>query len=163
SAAFGFNFEGRVNPNTVVSRVETLVAAIQAEGQSVREISLADTMGWGTPEKVRATIAEVQTKFPDIDISLHLHDTRGMGIANAYAGLMEGVDIFESSIAGVGGCPFVKGAAGNVCTEDLVYLMHELGVVTGIDLDILVEVAWMVPEFLGLDAHGKLARVQSKI
>ena len=99
--------------------------------------SLADTMAWATPKSIRELVGKVRERFPELTLSLHLHDTRGMGIANAYAGLEMGISIFDSTVAGLGGCPFAahKGAAGNVCTEDLVFMLDEMGIETGIDLD----------------------------
>src|SRR3546814_15832581 len=99
------------------------------------ELSLADTMAWATPEPLKRLVGAVQDAYPDFNLSLHLHDTRGMGIANAYAGLEMGVTTFDPSIAGMGGCPFAatKGAPGNGCTEAFVFIFEEMGSETGID------------------------------
>jgi isopropylmalate/homocitrate/citramalate synthase len=103
---------------------------------------LADTVGWANPEDVKRRIGAVRDLSSDIKIGLHLHDTRGMGAANVYAALEMGVDMFDSSVAGLGGCPFAAHAnvhgAGNVCTEDMVYMCEEMGIDTGIDLDALL-------------------------
>jgi hydroxymethylglutaryl-CoA lyase len=119
---------------------------------------LADTMAWATPRKIRAVVDAVQDRFPELDITLHLHDTRGMGIANAYAGLEMGVRSFDASVAGLGGCPFAahKGAAGNVCTEDLVFMCEEMGIDTGVDLDRLIDAASLAEEIVGHPLPGSV-------
>ena len=106
-------------------------------GITLKELSFADTMAWATPLQIKKMMGAVREKYPDMRLSLHLHDTRGMGIANAEAGLEMGVTMFDACVAGLGGCPFAghKGAAGNVCTEDLVFMCQEMGIETGIDLD----------------------------
>src|SRR5215472_5847207 len=130
-----------------VARVVTLVGQIldvaKEHGVTLTYITLADTMAWATPLAIKRVIGALRERWPDVDFALHLHDTRGMAIANAYAGLEMGVTRFDSSVAGLGGCPFAghKGAAGNVCTEDLVFMCDELGIGTGIDLDALIECA----------------------
>jgi hydroxymethylglutaryl-CoA lyase len=100
----------------------------------------------------------LRERWPDLDIALHLHDTRGMAIANAYAGLEMGVTRFDSSVAGLGGCPFAghKGAAGNVCTEDLVFMCNEIGIETGIDLDALIECAKLAEDVVGHPLPGSV-------
>ena len=105
-------------------------------------------------------VGAVRERFPDLDIALHLHDTRGMGIANAYAGLEMGVTRFDSSVAGLGGCPFAghKGAAGNVCTEDLVFMCDEMGIETGIDLDALIECARLAEDVVGHPLPGSVMK-----
>ena len=120
------------------------------------KISLADTMAWGTPHAVKRMIGAVRERYPDAPLSLHLHDTRGMGIANACAGLEMGITMFDAAVAGLGGCPFAahKGAAGNVCTEDLVFLCEEMGIDTGIDLDALIECAQLAEEIVGHPLPG---------
>src|SRR5262249_61174935 len=103
-------------------------------------ITLADTMAWATPLAVKRVVGTLRQRWPDLDVALHLHDTRGMAIANAYAGLEMGVRRFDSSVAGLGGCPFAghQGAAGNVCTEDLVVLCGGLAIQTRIGLNYLI-------------------------
>jgi hydroxymethylglutaryl-CoA lyase len=120
--------------------------------------SLADTMAWATPKSIRELVGKVRERYPDMTLSLHLHDTRGMGIANAYAGLEMGVAIFDSTVAGLGGCPFAahKGAAGNVCTEDLVFMLDEMGIATGIDLDKLIAVAQLAEDIVGHPLPGSV-------
>ena len=102
----------------------------------------------------------MRERYPDKEISLHLHDTRGMGIANAYAGLEMGVAIFDGAVAGLGGCPFAahKGAAGNVCTEDLVFMCEEMGIETGIDLDKLIGSARLAEDIVGHELPGSVMK-----
>jgi hydroxymethylglutaryl-CoA lyase len=105
-------------------------------------------------------VGALRERWPDLDIALHLHDTRGMAIANAYAGLEMGVTRFDSSVAGLGGCPFAghKGAAGNVCTEDLVFMCNEIGIETGIDLDALIECAKLAEDVVGHPLPGSVMK-----
>jgi hydroxymethylglutaryl-CoA lyase len=115
-------------------------------------------MAWATPQSIKRTVGAVREKFPDQALCLHLHDTRGMGIANAYAGLEMGVDRYDAAAAGLGGCPFAKhkGAAGNVCTEDLVFMCQEMGIDTGVDLDKLIECAQMAEDIVGHPLPGTI-------
>jgi hydroxymethylglutaryl-CoA lyase len=147
-AAFGCNFEGDIDPAKVVGLVGQLLDVAAEQDLKFERIMLADTMGWATPESVKRLVGAVANRFPEERISLHLHDTRGLGIANAYAGLEMGVSHFDSSVAGLGGCPFAgnKGAAGNVCTEDLVFMCEEMGIATGVDLEELIRCAEFAQE-----------------
>jgi hydroxymethylglutaryl-CoA lyase len=131
STCFGCNDEGPFHPDSLVALIEAVSSRLSNKPS---EICLADTMGWGNPLVVRHSIRCILSMLPDTSISLHLHDTRGCGIANAYAGYLEGVRIFDASVGGVGGCPFVEGASGNIATEELVYLFESMGVDTGISL-----------------------------
>lgn len=162
STAFGCNYEGEVAPKIVIEQLRRLVKKADEQGSRFSEVSLADTMGWATPTKVKNLVQLVGKEFPQMTISLHLHDTRGTGIANVYAGLEAGIRIFESSVAGVGGCPFAKGAAGNVCTEDLVYLCHSEGFETGINLDHYVDAAKLAEKLLNMNLPGRYFKVQDK-
>jgi len=121
---------------------------------------VADTMGWGTPETVKRMIDGVREVAPEARVGMHLHDTRGLGIANLYAALSMGVDLFESSAAGLGGCPFAghghARAAGNVCTEDAAFLCHELGIETGIDLEALIAAARNAEKIIGSPLMGRV-------
>lgn len=120
-------------------------------GMGVTLVQLADTTGTANPLQVRAAVLRVRAAHPDLELGLHLHDTRGMGLANVLAGLSAGVARFDASLGGLGGCPFVPGAAGNIATEDLVHLLHELGVETGIDAAALVAAADLLEDVVG---HG---------
>lgn len=157
-AAFGCNFEGEVSPKTVTRLIGKLLDVAKEEGHSIRVISLADTMAWATPLSVKRVVGAVRDSYPDMPVALHLHDTRGMGIANAYAGLEMGVTIFDSSVAGLGGCPFAAhaGAAGNVCTEDLVFMCDEMGIATGVDLERLIESARLAEAVVGHPLPGSV-------
>lgn len=157
-AAFGCNFEGDIGSARIVAMVDDIMAVAGEFGLTIKTVSLADTMAWATPVGITRTVGAVRDKYPDLAISLHLHDTRGMAIANAYAGLQMGVASFDSTVAGLGGCPFAAhgGAAGNVCTEDLVFMLHEMGIETGIDLERLVEVAVLAEDIVGHPLPGSL-------
>ena len=124
----------------------------------INRISLCDTTGMATPPIVRRTCQFVMDKYPDLELSLHFHNTRGLGLVNVYEALNMGLNIFESSVAGLGGCPFAPGATGNICTEDLVYLMDELGLETGINLVELIKVAKRVEEVVGRKLPGQVMK-----
>lgn len=157
-AAFGCNYQGEVPRETVLGLIGQMMELSDEFGLGLETVSLADTMGWATPGSVRELVVAIRKRFPDLQVALHLHDTRGMGIANAYAGLEVGVDTFDAAVAGLGGCPFAanKGAAGNVCTEDLVFMLHEMGIETGIDLDKLIEVARLAEDIVGHPLPGSV-------
>jgi hydroxymethylglutaryl-CoA lyase len=160
SAAFGCNFQGDVPLEKVMELAQNAIDIAAEHDVELTELALLDTMAWATPLKIKRTVGAVQDKYPHLQISLHLHDTRGMGIANAYAGLEMGVSRYDSSVAGLGGCPFAghKGAAGNVCTEDLVFMCDELGIETGVDLEALIECARMAEEVVGHPLPGSIMR-----
>jgi hydroxymethylglutaryl-CoA lyase len=159
-AAFGCNFEGDVPIAHVVTLVGQILDVAREHGVTLSYVTLADTMAWATPLAVKRTVGALRERWPGLDIALHLHDTRGMAIANAYAGLEMGVTRFDSSVAGLGGCPFAghSGAAGNVCTEDLVFLCDELGIKTGIDLDALIECARLAEDVVGHPLPGSVMK-----
>ena len=150
-AAFGCNYQGDITPEQVVSTLEDGFAIAKEHGAEIKRISLADTMGWAAPHRIERVVGEVRSRWPDQVIGLHLHDTRGLAVANAHAGLKMGVTQFDSTVGGLGGCPFAgqKGAAGNICTEELVLLCEEMGIRTGVDLDRLIEVGRMAEEIVG--------------
>ncbi|MCG8543791.1 MAG: hydroxymethylglutaryl-CoA lyase [Alphaproteobacteria bacterium] len=155
-AAFGCNFEGDVPVAKVIEQAE-VVHRIAAENDVALDVlSLADTMAWATPESVKRVVGAVRERWPELRLTLHLHDTRGLGVANAYAGLEMGVDSFDASVAGLGGCPFAghRGAAGNVCTEDLAFMCEEMGIETGIDLERLLDAARLAEDIVGHDLPG---------
>jgi len=158
--AFGCNFEGKILPERVLEEFQWIVDTCKETNSPLPNLIIADTMGWGNPETVKAMISAVQKIAPQGRIGMHLHDTRGTGIANVYAAMSMGVDLFETSIAGLGGCPFAghghTRAAGNVTTEDVVYLCQELGIETGIDLDKLIVAALKVEEIIGSPLMGRV-------
>jgi len=159
-AAFGCNFEGDIPAERVVLLVGQILDVATAHGVTLQYVTLADTMAWATPQSIKRVVGALRQRWPDLDIALHLHDTRGMAIANAYAGLEMGVTRFDASVAGLGGCPFAghKGAAGNVCTEDLVFMCHEMGIETGIDLDALIETARLAEDVVGHPLPGSVMK-----
>jgi hydroxymethylglutaryl-CoA lyase len=138
----GCPYEGEVAPQQV-SRLAALM-----KGVGVQHIGVADTIGVGTPRKVQAAM-EATLKHYDInDVSGHFHDTYGQALANTLISLEMGVWQFDTSIAGLGGCPYAKGATGNVATEDVVYMLHGMGIETGIDLDKLIDAGAFISDFL---------------
>ena len=159
-AAFGCNYEGNVAPEHVVRLIERMMGIAAAHGLPIKLIQLADSMGWGNPQSVRKLVGMVQDRWPDSRINLHLHDTRGMGLANALAAMEMGVDDFDSAVAGLGGCPYAgfKDAPGNIATEDLVHLCNEIGVETGVDLERLLDVAREAERIVGHPLPGKVMR-----
>jgi hydroxymethylglutaryl-CoA lyase len=143
SCALGCPYQGDVTPDAAADVVRRL------RDLGCDEIDIADTIGIGTPNKVKTVIAAAAKEFPIERLSGHYHDTYGQALANIYASLDAGVAIFHSSVAGLGGCPYAKGATGNVATEDVLYLMHGLGIKTGIDLDAVVEAGQFISQHLG--------------
>jgi hydroxymethylglutaryl-CoA lyase len=158
-AAFGCNFEGAVSLARVRERVRILSDIAAETGGRLNVINLADTMGWADPEQIRRTVAAVREEWPDARICLHLHDTRGLAIANIHAALREGVDRFETAVGGLGGCPFAgfRGAAGNVATEEVIFLCQRLGIETGIDLAAMIETARLAGSIVGHPVASRLA------
>lgn len=159
-AAFGCNFAGEIGTPQLLRTIEHAFAIAAEHDITLKRVSLNDTMAWATPEAIKRAVGTVRERWPSLRINLHLHNTRGLGIANAYAGLEMGVDSFDASVAGLGGCPFAghKGAAGNVCTEDLVFLCDELGISTGIDLERLIEAAHLAERVVGHPLPGSIMR-----
>ena len=158
--AFGCNLGGVVPLSVVTDHIRWLVDACADRGVSLPAVYLADTMGWAHPEEIKRRIGAVREIVPDARIGLHLHDTRGVGGANVYAALQMGVRLFDSSVAGLGGCPFAGhqqgGAAGNICTEDMVFMCQELGIETGIDLERLIEAARLAERIIGRALSGRV-------
>lgn len=150
-AAFGCNYQGDIAPAQVISTLEDGLAIAKEAGAEITEFSLADTMGWAAPHRIERVLGEVRSRWPDVPLRLHLHDTRGLAVANALVALRMGVAGFDSTVGGLGGCPFAahKGAAGNICTEELVLLCEEMGINTGVDLDALIEVGRMAETVVG--------------
>ena len=150
-AAFGCNFQGDITPAQVLRTLEDGLAIAADAGAVITLFSLADTMGWATPTRIERVLGDVRARWPQMEIALHLHDTRGLAIANAHAGLRMGVTRFDATVGGLGGCPFAgqKGAAGNICTEELVLLCEEMGIRTGVDLDRLIEVGRLAETIVG--------------
>ena len=148
SAAFGDPFEGRVEPGHVLQ----IAGSVVASGPD--EIVLADTVGVGVPNQVRNLVEGVAAQ--GITVGCHFHDTRNTGIANAVAAVESGATVLDASVGGTGGCPFAPRATGNIATEDLVYLLHNMGYETGIDLDALIDVAAWLAQQLDKELPGQV-------
>src|SRR6185369_7170799 len=159
-AAFGCNYSGDVAPEHVIGLIDRMMGIARKHDIKIELIQLADTMGWANPLSIRRIVGMVQDRWPEPRINLHLHDTRGLGLANAFAAMEMGVDDFDSAVAGLGGCPYAgfKDAPGNIATEDLVHLCNELGVETGIDLPRLLDVAREAEHIFGHPLPGKVMR-----
>ena len=151
SCVLGCPYEGAVD----VAKVAEVSAALQAMG--CYEVSLGDTIGVGTPEAARRMLRRVAEALPMSALALHFHDTYGQALANIYACLEEGARVIDSSVGGLGGCPYAKGASGNVATEDVVYMLNGLGMDSGVDLDRLIETAWFVCRALGRQPVSRVA------
>jgi hydroxymethylglutaryl-CoA lyase len=143
SCAVGCPYQGEVSPD----EVERVVVGMKALG--VQHCGIADTIGVGTPRKVQAAMERALKHFPLAEVSGHFHDTYGQALANIYACLEMGVHMFDASVAGLGGCPYAKGATGNVATEDVVFLLNGLGIETGVDLDALADAGAWISSQLG--------------
>jgi hydroxymethylglutaryl-CoA lyase len=158
NAAFGCNFQGDIPASRVLEAVGQCFEIAAAHDVEPDQIRLSDTMAWATPDRIKQTVGAVRDAYPDKELHLHLHDTRGMAIANAYAGLEMGVASYDSAAAGLGGCPFAghAGAAGNICTEDLVFLCEEMGIETGIDLEKMIEAASLAEDIVGRPLPGSV-------
>lgn len=126
-------------------------------------VGLGDTTGMATPPIVQRAVRHLQDTLPELPITLHFHNTRGLGLVNVLTGLDEGVSSYESSFGGMGGCPFAPKATGNICTEDLVYMMHEMGIETGIDLAALVDVAQDVEGVMGRELPGQVMKAGPRL
>jgi hydroxymethylglutaryl-CoA lyase len=151
SCTVGCPYEGEIAPE----RVEMVARLMKDIG--VQHIGVADTIGVGTPNKVQRALEAALKHYSVDDISGHFHDTYGQALANTYASLQMGVWQFDASVAGLGGCPYAKGATGNVSTEDVVYLLHGLGITTGIDLDKLVDAGKYISDFLERKPNSRVA------
>jgi hydroxymethylglutaryl-CoA lyase len=143
STAFGCPFEGAVPPARVVELTERLLSL------GLFEVAVSDTIGVATPGQVIDIVDRLHARVPPGAIALHLHDTRGTALANVFAALEAGVATFDASAGGLGGCPFAPGAAGNLATEDLVYMLHGLGIETGVDLDAVVHASRLLTPSIG--------------
>jgi hydroxymethylglutaryl-CoA lyase len=152
SGVLGGPYEGDVPAQKVADVAERLFQ------MGCYEISLGDTIGVGTPGKTRHMLQTVATRVPVDKLAGHFHDTYGQALVNIYASLEMGVAVFDSSVAGLGGCPYAKGATGNVATEDVLYMLHGLGIGTGVDLDALVDAGAFIANELGRPGNSRVAR-----
>lgn len=154
SCVLGCPYEGAIAPEQVASVARELYT------MGCYEVSLGDTIGAGTPGLTRRLIDTVAQEVPRDKLAGHFHDTYGQALANIYASLLEGISVFDSSIAGLGGCPYAKGATGNVATEDVLYLLNGLGIETGVNLDALIEAGAGICSVLGRDTGSRVARAR---
>ena len=155
SCALGCPYEGEIAPSAVAevaSRMFTI---------GCYEIFLGDTIGVGTPGKAQAMVDAVADKMPREKLAVHFHDTYGQALANILAVLERGISVVDSSVAGLGGCPYATGAAGNVASEDLLYMLNGLGIETGVDLDLLIDAGNYISEILGRPSNSRVARARS--
>ena len=152
SCTVGCPYEGDIAP----SRVDYLAGLMKGIG--VQHVGVADTIGVGTPRKVQAAIEATLKHYAIDDVSGHFHDTYGQALANTLAALELGVWQYDTSVAGLGGCPYAKGATGNVATEDVVYMLHGLGLDTGIDLDKLIDAGQYISDFLQRPSNSRVAK-----
>ena len=158
--AFGCNIEGAIGEDRLADALAFIARLQREEDFVLPRLYLADTVGMADPRAVRRRVALAREHLPRARIGLHLHDTRGIAMANALAALECGVDLFDASVAGLGGCPFCGnahgGASGNICTEDLVFLCESLGIATGVDLGKLLEAARLAEKIIGRRLDGRL-------
>ncbi|MBI6566157.1 hydroxymethylglutaryl-CoA lyase [Pseudomonas synxantha] len=155
SCVLGCPYEGAIAPEQVATVTRELYA------MGCYEVSLGDTIGTGTAGATRRLFEVVGAQVPRDKLAGHFHDTYGQAIANVYAGLLEGIQVFDSSIAGLGGCPYAKGASGNVATEDVLYLLNGLGIDTGIDLERLIGAGQQISRVLGRPSGSRVAKARS--
>ncbi len=156
SCVLGCPYEGEVDPARVADVARKLFEA------GCYEISLGDTIGVGTPKRTQQMIAVVAAHVPAENLAGHFHDTYGQALANVYASLKMGLRVFDSSVSGLGGCPYAPGAAGNVATEDLVYMLNGMGIETGVDLDRLIAAGTFISRVLGRETQSRVAKARQK-
>lgn len=156
SCVLGCPYEGQVDTKTVVQLTKKLIDL------GAYEVSLGDTIGVGTPFKARELLRALKEEVPVSKLAGHFHDTYGQALANVWVSLEEGIRTFDSSVAGLGGCPYAKGASGNLSTEDLVYMLHNSGYDTGIDLHKVIEAGDFINSVLGRETNSKVAKALAK-
>lgn len=152
SVSFGCPYEGNVPEKHVFRIVESCLS------RGASSIILADTTGMATPIRVHDIVRQFLSQYPETELSLHFHNNRGTAIANLLTSLMEGVTTFDTSLGGIGGCPYVPQASGNLPTEDVVFMLEDMGVSTGIDLEKLIEAAELLENFLGHTLPGQVMK-----
>jgi len=155
STVFGCPYEGKTSVKVLIKIMEYLFE------KGVYEISLGDTIGIGNPLQTKEILKEIKNSFDLTKVAMHFHDTRGMALANSLASLDMGIRVFDSSAGGLGGCPYAKGATGNVATEDLVYMFEAMGLKTGVDLEKLVKASAFMESKLGHNLSSKVYKVLS--
>ncbi|RQO46782.1 hydroxymethylglutaryl-CoA lyase [Pseudomonas sp. KBW05] len=155
SCVLGCPYEGQIAPEQVAAVARELYA------MGCYEVSLGDTIGTGTAGATRRLFEVVGGQVPRDKLAGHFHDTYGQAVANIYASLLEGINVFDSSIAGLGGCPYAKGASGNVATEDVLYLLNGLGIETGVDLEALIRAGEQISRVLGRPTGSRVAKARN--
>jgi hydroxymethylglutaryl-CoA lyase len=155
SCVLGCPYEGEINPD----KVADVATALFESG--CYEVSLGDTIGTGTPNRTEALIEKVVERVPVDRLAGHFHDTYGQALANIYSALTMGLQVFDASVSGLGGCPYAPGATGNVATEDLLYMLNGMGIETGVDLDRLIAAGAFICEKLGRQTQSRVARARS--
>lgn len=158
SCAFGCPMEGDVRPDVVLDWAQRF---LDLEG--VRGITLCDTTGMAHPRQVEALVQAFRRRFPQAELTLHFHNTRGMGLANVLASIDAGADRFDASLGGLGGCPYAPGASGNICTEETVHALQRMGFNTGCDLDGLLAAAALLPDLIGHDIPSQLLKAGPRL
>lgn len=143
ATTFGCPFEGEVKKE----RIQWILDGLMPLG--IETITLADTTGMANPQQVYDLISELKSRFPEQSFNLHFHNTRGMGLANMLGAMKAGITRFDASLGGLGGCPFAPGATGNICTEDVVHMLHSMGIETGLSLDKLLDASRMLQQLVG--------------
>src|SRR6266487_2767178 len=157
ATSFGCPYEGDVDPARVASVVDRVVA------DGADRVAFGDTTGMATPPRVVAVVSRVREEHPDVPMLLHFHNTRGTALANVYAALELGVTEFDASVGGLGGCPYAPGASGNVATEEVVHMLHDMGIETGIDLEALLDAARLAEEIVGRDLPSGVLRAGPRL
>lgn len=152
AASFGCPYEGDISEKKLFSLITKYLEL------GIMSVTLADTTGMANPTQVESLLTKVKTTWPELELTLHFHNTRGMGLTNVLAGIRAGVDRYDASLGGLGGCPFAAGATGNICTEDLVHMLHVLGHGTNVDLDGLLSIAKDLPSIVGHNVPGQVIK-----
>jgi hydroxymethylglutaryl-CoA lyase len=152
STSFGCPYEGDVPPDRVASIVERVVA------DGADRVAFGDTTGMATPRRVADVLSAVRARNPDVALLLHFHDTRGTALANILTALEFGITEYDASVGGLGGCPYAPGATGNVATEEVVHMLHDMGIDTGIDLDAIIDAARLAERIVGRELPSGVLR-----
>jgi hydroxymethylglutaryl-CoA lyase len=158
SCSFGCPMEGAVAPEVVLDWCGRFVDELGAHG-----ITLCDTTGMAYPSQVVALTREVRARWPELELTLHFHNTRGMGLANVLAGIEAGADRFDASLGGIGGCPYAPGATGNVCSEEIVHALELMGYDTGVDLAMLLQAARRLQELVGHEVPSQIVKAGRRL
>ncbi|TWI58107.1 hydroxymethylglutaryl-CoA lyase [Halalkalibacter nanhaiisediminis] len=152
ATSFGCPFEGKISEEKVLALTDQLIE------NEAHIVTFADTTGMANPEQIYRLMSKVKQKYPQQLFGLHLHNTRGMGLANIIAGMQAGINRFDTALGGIGGCPFAPGATGNVCTEDVVHMLEEMGIQTNIQIDPLLEASHLLKQLLGQQLPSYVAK-----